>query len=93
LGLGLWTSIPATFFVEGLIYVVGIWIYLRATRPIDRIGSIGLRVFLLFCALMWASGPWSSPPPSPLVLAWFAQAVWLLVAWAWWVDRHRVVRD
>lgn len=91
LGLGLWNSIPATLIVEGAVYLIGIAIYVRATRPIDRIGSIGLWALLLSCALMWASSPWSSPPPSPRALAWFSQAVWLLIMWAWWVDRHRVV--
>ncbi len=92
LGLGLWNSIPATLIVEGLIYLVGIAIYVRCTRAIDRIGSIGLWAFLILSALMWASGPWSAPPPSPWALAWFAQGAWLLILWAWWVDRHRAVR-
>lgn len=92
LGLRLWHSIPATLIVEGLIYLVGITIYVRCTRAIDRIGSIGLWSFLIVSALMWASGPWSALPPSPRALAWFAQASWLLILWAWWVDRHRAVR-
>jgi hypothetical protein len=31
----------------------------------------------------------SPPPPSVSAVAWTAQALWLLVAWAFWVDRHR----
>ena len=92
LGLGLWNSISATLIVEGLIYLIGISIYVRTTRATDRIGSIGLWTFLIFSALTWASGPWSAPPPSPRALAWFAQGVWLLILWAWWVDRHRITR-
>ena len=93
LGLGLWNSISATFIIEGLIYLIGISIYIRTTRATDRIGSIGLWAFLIFSALMWASGPWAPPPPSPRALAWFAQSVWLLILWAWWVDRHRIARS
>ena len=92
LGLGLWNSIPATLGVEGVIYLVGIGIYVRCTRARDRIGSIGLWAFLVVCAVMWAAGPWSTPPPDARALAWFAQGVWLLILWAWWIDRHRVVR-
>ena len=29
------------------------------------------------------------PPPSVAAVAWSAQAVWLLVALGYWVDRHR----
>ena len=93
LGLGLWNSIPATLIVEGLLYLIGIVIYVRCTRATDRIGSIGLWTFLIVSAVMWASGPWSVPPPSERALAWFAQGAWLLILWAWWVDRHRALRD
>src|SRR4249920_3002381 len=65
LGLGLWNSISATLIVEGLIYLIGISIYVRTTRATDRIGSIGLWVFLILSALLWACGPWSALPPSP----------------------------
>jgi hypothetical protein len=89
LGLGLWNSIPATFLVEGAMYVVGIWIYLRTTRPRDRVGVAALWSFLLISTILWASGPWSPPPPSSRALALFALGAWLLVAWAGWADRHR----
>jgi hypothetical protein len=92
LGLGLWNSIPATLVVEGAIYLIGITVYVRCTRAQDRIGSIGLWAFLIACALMWVAGPWTTPPPSARALAWFAQAAWLLILWAWWIDRHRVPR-
>ena len=92
IGLGLWNSVPGALLVEGVLYLLGIAIYVRVTRPIDRIGSYGLWSFLLVSAIMWASGPWSTPPPSPRALAWFSLGLWLLIAWAGWADRHRVSR-
>ena len=73
LGLGLWSSIPGTLLVEGAIFLVGIAIYVRATRPVDRTGSFALWAFLFVSAAMWASGPWSPPP---------------LAAGYWWHGRH-----
>jgi membrane-bound metal-dependent hydrolase YbcI (DUF457 family) len=35
-GLGLWHSVPMTVIVESLMYVAGVVIYFRATRPIYR---------------------------------------------------------
>ena len=32
------------------------------------------------------------PPPSATAVAWSAQALWLLIAWGFWVDRNRAVR-
>jgi len=89
LGLGLWFSIPATLIVEGAMFLCGIALYVRSTRAVDRIGSIALWAFLILSAAMWASGPWSPPPPSADALAWFALGAYLLVAWAGWADRHR----
>jgi membrane-bound metal-dependent hydrolase YbcI (DUF457 family) len=40
-GLGLWHSLPATLAVEVPIYVIGVWIYSRATRARDGIGRWG----------------------------------------------------
>jgi hypothetical protein len=91
-GLGLWNSVAATLIVEGILFAAGIALYVRATRAIDRFGAIGFWVFVATCTVMWASSPWSAPPPSAHFLAWFAQGAWLLVWWAWWVDRHRVAR-
>jgi hypothetical protein len=90
LGLGLWNSVAATLVVEGALFLLGIVIYLRATRARDRIGAWALWSFLLLQTVLWASGPWSPPPPSPAAVAWLSLGAWLFVLWAWWVDRHRV---
>jgi hypothetical protein len=93
LGLGLWNSIPATLIVEGALFALGIALYARKTRARDRIGSIGFWLFVILTTVMWASGPWSAPPPSPRALALFAPLAWLLVLWAGWADRHRAPRE
>jgi len=91
-GLGLWNSVVGTLVVEGAIFLAGIAVYVRATRPIDRVGGFGLWAFLIVSGAMWAASPWSMPPPSPRALAWFSLGVWLFVGWAAWVDRHRAPR-
>jgi hypothetical protein len=88
-GLGLWHSIPGTFLVEGALWVAGIAVYLRATRPLDRIGRFGLAGLLTLLTVMWIGQPWSAPPPTPRALAWFSLSGFLIPLWAWWADRHR----
>ena len=90
LGLGLWNSVSGTLLVEGAIFLVAIAMYVRSSRPVDRIGSVGFWTFVVVCAVLWVSSPWSPPPPSAQALAWFSLGGWLLVAWAGWSDRHRV---
>lgn len=93
LGLGLWNSIAATLAVELLLFVAGIRLYVRTTQPRDRTGRwawIGLIAFLLVIYLANAFGP---PPPNMPAVAVGGLAIWLLVWWAAWVDRHRVAPD
>jgi hypothetical protein len=88
-GLGLWNSVPATLVVEGALFVACLWVYLRATRAIDRIGKWALWSLVAFLVIVYLVNVASPPPPSVAAVAWSANALWLLVAWGYWIDRHR----
>lgn len=92
LGLGLWNSVAATLLVEGLLFAAAIFLYCRATRAKDWLGSLALWSLLLFQAVIWVAGPWSPPPPSAQAIAWVGLAGVLFVPWAAWIDRHRSAR-
>jgi hypothetical protein len=89
LGLGLWNSVSATLLVEGLMFGVGLLLYHRATIAVDPIGRAGLWSLVAFLAVVCLASVFGPPPPSTTAVAWSVQAIWILVAWAWWVDRHR----
>jgi len=90
LGLGLWTSVPATLVVEGLMFVTGAWIYLRTTRARDRIGGYGISLLLALLALSYGASLAGRAPPSTRIVAIGGIVFgWLFVGWAWWADRHR----
>jgi len=88
-GLGLWFSVWGTVLVEGLIFVVGVWFYMRATRAVDRVGSVGFGVLVGFLLLIHVGNLFGDPPPNPEVLAGVAHAQWLFIVWGYWIDRHR----
>jgi len=90
-GLGLWNSLPITLVVELAIFAVGVWLYCRTTSASDRIGSVGLWSLVAFLLLVYFGNLFGQPPPNVTALAWVGQAQWLLVVWAYWVDRHRRV--
>jgi hypothetical protein len=92
LGLGLWNSVPATLAVELAFLAIGVFLYHRATAPRDRTGSIALWSLVVFLLVITVANLVSPPPPSATAVAWTAQAVWLLVAWGYWIDRHRQPR-
>jgi hypothetical protein len=89
LGLGLWYSLPATLIVEIAMFAIGIALYLRTTRARDRIGSIALWALVAFLFVIYLAALFGPPPPNPQAVAWSDMGQWLLVAWAYWVDRHR----
>jgi hypothetical protein len=87
-GLGLWESLPATLVVEAAIFSAGLLLYLRTTRPVDRTGRLALAGLVAFLLLVYAGNLFGSAPPSVRAIAWAGHAQWVLVAWAYWVDRH-----
>jgi len=88
-GLGLWNSYAATILVEGLIFAGGVALYLRSTRAVDRTGRVALWALVAFLLIVYAANLVGPPPPSGLAAAMGAMAMWLLVAWGYWIDRHR----
>lgn len=90
-GLGLWFSVWATVVVEGLIFGVGVWFYTKSTQALDRVGSIGFGALVGFLLVVYIGNLFGDPPPNPGVLAWVAHAQWILIAWGYWIDRHREV--
>lgn len=88
-GLGLWNSLAGTVLVEGLLFVGGLTLYLRATKARDRVGTYGFWSLAIFLVLIHLGSLFGPPPPSTEAIAWMSHAQWLLVPWAYWVDRHR----
>jgi len=91
-GMGLWNSIPGTLLFEGALFVIGIILYLRATAPRNRAGQYGLWSMIAVLLIAYLGNAFGPPPPSAEALAWTAQAQWLLVIWAYWVDKNRVAK-
>lgn len=90
LGLGLWRSVPGTMIVESLLFALGVWLYLGATRASDRIGTVALWALVVLLVISYAAGPFMAAPLSVravVVSGLIAEAV--ILPWAWWLDRHR----
>jgi len=89
-GLGLWNSIAGTMVTELLMFAVGVWMYLRATRPKDRTGRYALAAYVGLLLLTYVANAFGSAPDSVAQIAWAGVAASVVsIAWAWWFDRHR----
>lgn len=89
LGWGLWNSVPGTLAVELVLFGAGIWVYLRATRPRDRIGTWGFTGFMALLLAIYLGNAFGPPPPGPQAIAWAMLASLPLFLIPAWVDRHR----
>jgi hypothetical protein len=89
LGAGLWNSVPGTIALETLLFAVGVAVYAKTTDAVDRTGAIAFWLLVAFLFVVFLASSFGPPPPSASAVAWSAQAIWLLVAWAYWIDRHR----
>ena len=88
-GLGLWNSIAGTLLLEGSLLAGGVWLYLGSSSARDRTGRWALLALVAVTGLIWATQPWSPPPPSAAAVAWGALILWLLPPWARWIEAHR----
>lgn len=93
LGLGLWNSMAGALAAELVIFFTGVVLYMRTTRARDRIGALGVWSLVGFLLVVFFANTFGPPPPSSRAVAWAAHAMWLLVVWAYWVDRHREPAD
>ena len=90
-GLGLWNSVPATLVVEGALFAACVWFYARSTRALDRTGKWTLWSLVAFLSVVYVANAMGPPPPSVAAVAWSANLLWLVVAWGYWIDRHRSI--
>ena len=90
-GLGLWNSVPGTIITELVLFLGGIFLYLRTTSSRDGIGRYGFWSFIVVILLIYVMNAFGPPPPDASSIAIIGNAAWLFVLWAYWFDRHRVV--
>ena len=88
-GFNLWSSLPATLAIEVSIFLLGVWLYARATKPLDGRGKWGLRALVLFLLAIYAGNIFGAPPPDAKAIAWVGELQWLFVVWGYWLDKHR----
>jgi len=88
-GLGLWNSVSGTLAIEVGLFVCGVLLYLHSTHARDAVGRWAIWGLLALLGLIYAGNLLGPPPPSVTAIAWVGHAQWLLVAWAYWMDRHR----
>ena len=90
-GLGIWNNAVLSVLVEGLLFVVGLFIYLRTTKSKDKTGIIAFWLVMIFLFITWIMTMFGTPPPNIVALAIVNQLQWVVIILAFWIDRHREI--
>ena len=89
-GLGLWQLPIATAAVEIATFVLGIWLYLRVTRPRGWKGRLSLWSLVTVVGLLYIANLQPLPAgATPRAIALGGLAFWLFIPWAWWIESTR----
>lgn len=83
-GFGLWNYPVAEIMLELFIFGLGAFLYYKSPCFKRKIAFWLLMAFLLIIHTMNLFGP---PPPDAMAVAWSANLMWLIVLWAWWIER------
>ena len=89
IGLGLWNLPVVAVVSEVLLFGIGVWLYATHTTATNRRGTIGFWALVIFLLTAYVANIVGPLPPSEAAVAWSAQALWILVAWGFWIDRNR----
>ena len=92
-GLGLWNSLAGTVIVELGLFALGVALYLQVTRAPGRTGQWALGSFCAFLLIVWIASIMGPPPPSETAIVVLGNLQWLVVLWAYWIDRNRTAKE
>lgn len=86
-GLGLWNSFAGAVIVESLIFVFGIDFFYKYGKPQTKKKQILFWSLVLFLAVIYVVNLIGPPPPSEEPIAIVGLSQWLIIAWAYWIDK------
>jgi len=88
-GLGLWNSKLGTALVEFGILSLGLALYWTATHARTKTGNWFFALYVAVLLVIYVPQFFAPPPPNETAIAWMDLGQFLLVAWAYGLDRLR----
>lgn len=86
-GLGLWNSYAGTVIIESLIFIVGVVIFYKISKPQKKYKIVLFWALVIFLAAVYVMNLFGPPPSAEEPIAYVGLSQWLLVAWAYLIDK------
>jgi hypothetical protein len=92
-GFGLWNNFAATVIIESLIFGLGIYLYFTSTKTKNKTGTYALIGLIIFLVIIFLTNLFGPPPDSVEAIGIVGNAQWLIILWAYWIDKNRISND
>jgi len=91
IGLGLWNNLFWSYFIETLIFLVGVAVYFSVMKELSKGKKIGMGILALVLLVFFFMGLSGAVPPSPEFLALFNLIMAaVIISLTTWLDRTKV---
>jgi len=88
IGLGLWNSLFWSYFIETLIFLVGVTVYFAVMKNVSKGKKIGIGILALVLLVFFFMGLSGAVPPSPEFMALFNLIMAaVIIGLATWLDK------
>jgi len=91
-GLGLWNSVIATIIIEGGIFILGVYLFIKTTKAKSKTGFYSFWSLIIFLILMYIINLIGPPPESVDAIGYLGLSQWLIIAWGYWIGKNRIVK-
>jgi len=92
-GLGIWNSVIATILIEGGIFILGVYLFIKTTKARNKIGVYTFWSLIIFLILIYILNLLGPPPKSVDAIGYVGLSQWLIIAWGYWIGKNRILED
>ena len=92
-GLGIWNSVIATILIEGGIFILGVYLFIKTTKARNKIGIYSFWSLIIFLILIYVMNLLGPPPESVDAIGYVGLSQWLIIAWGYWIGKNRIGKD
>ena len=88
-GFKLWSLPLIENILEGLMFIIGVFVYLHVTTAKNKTGKVLVWILIVLLVTSFFANIFSPAPTDVKTLAWAAEFMWIFVALAFLTDHNR----